>query len=391
MSIDAQKAREQNKKDKFKEELKKRALAEQRKIDAKKKKALVEANKELDLAIKEKRILDRKIEAAKRAALSREEKRVATEKIQKQMLARRNAASRMRDSLSNEAKLIAERLAPLQAGITTREKKTKTLEVEIADLKSAELPLLQDYVRKNQAGNRADFQAKSYTHVKRIEKRAEGTKLKKEALEIKLKVKENYLHRLGKERQLNIYRQKIAVLEERIRNLDTTTVDAKELNRILIIQYNQIEKSIAATQKELEEITVNISKKEDEYNADLMLAATQKEKFMKEEEKRKADETMSPDEIATRIELMKKQYKNASTGADQAELESQMEELQRQLPEGIHEEIIYENNRTIKKYIVSKDGEVDIYKMVMYSWGAAYYFRNGVAITKMRFDSETKY
>ena len=199
------------------------------------------------------------------------------------------------------------------------------------------------------------------------------------------------MHRLGKERQLNIYRQKIAVLEARIRNLDTSSINAKEINKILLIQYSQIEKSMNKTQKELEDITIEITKKEDEYNEDLILAASQKKKFLEEKEKKKADETLSPDEIATRIELMKKQYKNAPTGADQADLEAQMEELQRHLPEGIHEEISYENNRTIKKYIVSKGGEVDIYKMVMYSWGSAYYFKNGIAITKMRFDSDTKY
>ena len=68
-----------------------------------------------------------------------------------------------------------------------------------------------------------------------------------------------------------------------------------------------------------------------------------------------------------------------------------MNQLYNKLPEGIHEEVLYENNRTIKKYIVSKAGEVNIYKMVIYSWGTTYYFKNGVAITKMRFDADTKY
>ena len=180
---------------KFKNEQRKRDLKEQRKIDAVKKKKLVEANKELEDALKEKKALDRKIETAKRAALTKEQRTSAAQEIKRQMLARKNAFNKEKDSLTTEAKLTAERLVPLQLGVTSREKKTQALKVEIAGLKSAELPLLQDYVRKNQAGNRADFQAKSLTHVKRIEKRAEGTKYKKEALELKFKVKENYLHR----------------------------------------------------------------------------------------------------------------------------------------------------------------------------------------------------
>ena len=68
-----------------------------------------------------------------------------------------------------------------------------------------------------------------------------------------------------------------------------------------------------------------------------------------------------------------------------------MNKLYEQLPEGIHEEVLYQNNRTIEKYIVSRNGVVQIYKMVMYSWGTTYYFKNGVAITKMRFEADTKY
>ena len=103
------------------------------------------------------------------------------------------------------------------------------------------------------------------------------------------------------------------------------------------------------------------------------------------------DRELTPEEVSARIDSLKKQYKNANSGADQASIQKKMNQLYNKLPEGIHEEVLYENNRTIKKYIVSKAGEVNIYKMVMYSWGTTYYFKNGVAITKTRFDADTKY
>ena len=93
----------------------------------------------------------------------------------------------------------------------------------------------------------------------------------------------------------------------------------------------------------------------------------------------------------TIYQSLKKQYQNSKSGAVKASIQKKMNQLYVQLPEGIHEEVLYQDNRTIKKYIVSKGGEVTIYKMVMYSWGTTYYFKNGVAITKLRFDADTRY
>jgi len=198
------------------------------------------------------------------------------------------------------------------------------------------------------------------------------------------------LLRLDKERQLNIYRQKLAVLQKRLENLDTTKVDDKEINKVLLIQYSQIEKAITSVKVEMDKISGDIITKEKEYNADIQLAQSERIKFG-EEENKKNEGKLKATELAVEIEKLKALYKNSNTGSKQADILREIEAFQRQLPEGIHEEILYENNRTIKKYIVCKGGNVDIFKMVMYSWGTTYYFKNKVAITKMRFDTETKY
>ena len=281
-------------------------------------------------------------------------------------------------------------MAPLQADKNLKEAKISELKVEISRLKSQELPLLRDYLQINQKGKSLLFQAKNLVGEHKIEKRAEAMKTQKEGLEVKLKVKENYLERLGKDRQMNIYRQKLAILNERLRNLDTADVNADEINKILLIQYGQIEKALRATEKEMEQIIIDIENKEEEYNMDLMLADSARNKEIKDSIE-SIDTQLTPEEVSARIDSLKQQYENSKSGAVKASIQKKMNRLYVKLPEGIHEEVLYQDNRTIKKYIVSKGGEVTIYKMVMYSWGTTYYFKNGVAITKLRFDADTKY
>lgn len=297
---------------------------------------------------------------------------------------------RISDSILIESKLLVEKLAPLKVERKAKETKISELKVEISQLKSQELPLLRDYLKINQKGKSLLFQATNLVGQVKIEKRAEATKVQKSGLEVKLKVKENYLNRLGKERQINIYRQKLAIINERIENLDTTDVNADELNRILLIQYKQIEKALKATQQEMEQIAIEIDNKEEEYNMDLMLADSARNKEIKDSIESIALE-LDPEEVTARIDSLTKNYENSNSGADRISIQKKINKLYTQLPEGIHEEVFYENNRTIKKYIVSKGKDVDIYKMVIYSWGTTYYFKNGISITKTQFNNYTKY
>ena len=367
-----------------------RKLKEQRKIDAEKEKQLVEATSELKERLKEKKILERKIEAAKRASMLKEEKRKVAEEIKNELLSKRKAKTRLNDSLLIEKKLIEQKLAPLKIEKNSKESKIHDLKEDIARLKSEELPLLRDYLQINQKGKSLLFQAKNLVGEYKIEKRIEAIKTQKKGLEVKLKVKENYLERLGKDRQVNIYRQKLAILDERIKNLDTIDVNSNEINKILLIQYDQIQKALTATEKEMEQIIIDIENKEEEYNMDLMLADSARNKGIRDSIE-SIDVKLTPEEVSARIDSLKKQYNNSNSRVDKASIQKEMNRLYVKLPEGIHEEVIYQDNRTIKKYIVSKKGEVTVYKMVIYSWGTTYYFKNGVAITKLRFDADTKY
>ncbi len=182
----------------------------------------------------------------------------------------------------------------------------------------------------------------------------------------------------------------MAILDERIKNLDTIDVNSNEINKILLIQYDQIQKALTATEKEMEQIIIDIENKEEEYNMDLMLADSARNKGIRDSIE-SIDVKLTPEEVSARIDSLKKQYNNSNSRVDKASIQKEMNRLYVKLPEGIHEEVIYQDNRTIKKYIVSKKGEVTVYKMVIYSWGTTYYFKNGVAITKLRFDADTKY
>jgi hypothetical protein len=320
----------------------------------------------------------------------KEERRRNVDETNKQLSKKRKVRMRLNDSLLLESKLLVEKLAPIKANKNSQETKISELKVEISHLKSQELPLLRDYLKINQQGKSLLFQATNLVGKVKIEKRAEALSVQKSGLKVKLKVKENYLERLGKERQINVYRQKLAVLNERIENLDTSDINADELNRILLIQYKQIEKALKATEQEMEQIILDIENKEEEYKMDLMLVDSIKNKDVKDSIASISIE-LNPEAVAARIDSLKEKYENANSGADQASIQKKMNKLYEQLPEGIHEEVFYQNNRTIKKYIVSKNGVVNIYKMVIYSWGTTYYFKNGVAITKMSFDADTKY
>jgi uncharacterized membrane protein YfhO len=210
-------------------------------------------------------------------------------------------------------------------------------------------------------------------------------------LEARLKSQENYLVRLGKEKELNQIRQEVAVLQERLLHLDTIKVDNEKINRILKIQYAQIEKAVSAVQKKMQNITQRIIDEEAAYGVDITLAKSEKLKLKKQEDIKKANTTKSIEELATDLEDLKTALGAANTGGKKDQIRKQIDSIERSYPEGVYEDIISENNRTIKKVIVSVGGNVTIYKMMIYSWGGTFYFRDGVAITKSEFDQGTAY
>ncbi|MCB0429886.1 MAG: hypothetical protein KDD54_07205, partial [Flavobacteriales bacterium] len=64
-------------------------------------------------------------------------------------------------------------------------------------------------------------------------------------------------------------------------------------------------------------------------------------------------------------------------------------EKNKDYPEGKTEELIEERTRTIKKVIISREGNVTIYKQINYQWGGIFFFKDDESISKDLFERET--
>ena len=58
--------------------------------------------------------------------------------------------------------------------------------------------------------------------------------------------------------------------------------------------------------------------------------------------------------------------------------------------EGVTEEKVTEQNRTIYRVVVKKDGAVINYQKVVYGWGGVYFFRNEAPITQTKYEQDIK-
>ena len=58
--------------------------------------------------------------------------------------------------------------------------------------------------------------------------------------------------------------------------------------------------------------------------------------------------------------------------------------------EGVTDETIKENNRTIYRTVVKKDGSALNYQKVVYNWGGVFYFKNDNSMTELTFQQELK-
>ncbi|HNR20392.1 MAG TPA: hypothetical protein PKL45_10440, partial [Bacteroidia bacterium] len=59
-------------------------------------------------------------------------------------------------------------------------------------------------------------------------------------------------------------------------------------------------------------------------------------------------------------------------------------------PEGITEETITENNRTIYRTILKKTTSSEVFSKVVYSWGGVFYFKNTTSVSEANFNQELK-
>jgi DNA repair exonuclease SbcCD ATPase subunit len=288
-----------------------------------------------------------------------------------------------------EIKLMQE-LEALKDEIRAKENVSGILESEIATLKKKEYDILQKFVRQNSIARRAMMESSRKVGVDKLKSRAEGYLQEKRSLEVKLDAKQNYAVRLDKEIKLNELRQQLSVLKEKMNN-PSDSINEPELNKVLLIQHQQIERSIESVEKEIEKLTAEIEEKTKLYNADMKLAREQEQKLNKAEELENESKNPSFDKITDELESYREKLDKASTGEERKVIQKKIDELQMNYPEGVYEELISESNRTIKRVIVNRENQVQIYKMVIYNWGGTFYFRDGVSITKTEFDKETKY
>ena len=74
---------------------------------------------------------------------------------------------------------------------------------------------------------------------------------------------------------------------------------------------------------------------------------------------------------------------------DFATKEEFMQELAKQYPQGVTEEVFREGNKSITKRIVVLGNEGNEYRMVKHDWGGKFYFKNGMSITLLAWNKET--
>ena len=204
-----------------------------------------------------------------------------------------------------------------------------------------------------------------------------------------MQAKGNYLRRLGKQEELNKIRQELNILQFHLENMNAK-VDSVALNGTLVVQYQNISVSIEKIKAEMVQLEDDIRHKEVDYNSELQLAKQEEEKRKKADALKK-NPSYSMKDLNLKLENYRKLMKDATTAQDKEKYKKQIADLEQTYPQGVYEELITESNRTIKKVVVSKNGKVVIYKMIIYGWGGAFYFKDEVNITKQVFDNETSY
>jgi len=305
---------------------------------------------------------------------------------EKMLIAKQKARE---DSLRLVKMAIDEKQRPIQEQISEKSKKRTSLEEDVVRLKEKEMLILQSYVRENSVAKEMNFNASKMVGIEKIKKSAEVILQQKKSLETKLQAKENYLVRLGKQEELNKIRQELNILQFQLDNMNSK-VDTASLNGVLSVQQQNIIQSMEKIKAEITVLEGDVKSKEEEYNNELQLAKQEEDKQKKSNAlKKKTNGSMK--DLNQQLEAYRKNLKEAVTSQEKEKIKKQIVELEQSYPEGIYEELITETNRTIKRVVVSKAANVTIYKMIVYGWGGAFYFKNDVNITKQVFDKETTY
>lgn len=166
---------------------------------------------------------------------------------------------------------------------------------------------------------------------------------------------------------------------------------------------------------EIERLMAEIQRRRDEAREAELAAATEEklaadeELYAKEQQKREeeaarkkaeeeaakqAEEERQAQLKAERDSIKKAELAAIESGTGKLDLldkksEEFIMELAKVYPEGVTEEVIQMNSRTITKRIVVSGGRGFLYEFVKYNWGGEFFFKNGESVSKFVWDKET--
>jgi len=105
--------------------------------------------------------------------------------------------------------------------------------------------------------------------------------------------------------------------------------------------------------------------------------------------KARAEQNQTAIDASEKDRISKMEEQEAMKHLSYDEKERLLSEIALVYPPGLTEETYTDGNKKIVRRIVVFEGRADDFKMVIQPWGARYYFKNGISITKSTFESET--
>lgn len=143
------------------------------------------------------------------------------------------------------------------------------------------------------------------------------------------------------------------------------------------------EKARFEAQKQAKMEADSLAKAEEE--ARLAQADAVRQQALKDaEEKRRRDIEAQKEALAKTGQMVRDTTKTSPTAS------SELPEVVKDYPEGISEETITENNRTIYRTILKKSTTQEVFSKVVYNWGGVYYFKGNTNMTEANFNAELR-
>ena len=87
---------------------------------------------------------------------------------------------------------------------------------------------------------------------------------------------------------------------------------------------------------------------------------------------------------------MKTDTQQAPPVSEEEKKKQYQSELRLKYPAGVTEEEIAEGNKVILRRVVIKDDYAGVFTKITHNWGGIYCFKDGVPISEVMFDNESK-